>query len=239
MSHLAEKPRRAQPRARGGRSDASAASRPSAGGRAGAGPVRRVSKTTSVEPVSPNLTTVVGVNLRRLRVRRGLSLERLSKASGVSRAMLSQVELGQSTPTINVVWKITTALGVPFSTLIASEEAPAAAVLRVHDAKVLVSNAGEFSSRALFLFSGPRRVEFYELKLAPRATERAEAHPAGTQENLVVAKGHAAIEITGQRELLEPGDAIVFQADVPHAYVNTGDTEVVMYLVMTYAETVG
>ncbi len=198
-----------------------------------------MSKTTSAEPVSANLTEVVGANLRRLRVRRGLSLERLSKASGVSRAMLSQVELGQSTPTINVVWKITTALGVPFSTLIASEEAPAASVLRLRDAKVLVSNTGAFSSRALFPFSGPRRAEFYELKLAPRATERAEAHASGTHENLIVAKGHAALEFSDQREILEPGDAIVFPADVPHAYVNTGDTEVVMYLVMTYVETVG
>ncbi len=195
--------------------------------------------TTAPEHDSPNITAVVGVNLRRLRVRRGLSLERLSKASGVSRAMLSQIELGQSTPTINIVWKITTALGVPFSALIGAEEAPAASVLRLQGAKVLVSNAGAFSSRALFPFSGARRVEFYELTLAPKATERAEAHPPGTQENLVLAKGHAAVELSGQREVLEPGDAIVFQADVPHAYVNTGDAEVVMYLVMTYAEAIG
>src|SRR5688572_32104821 len=56
-----------------------------------------------------DLTPILGANLRRLRVRRGLSLERLAKASGVSRAMLGQIELGQSTPTINVVWKISRA----------------------------------------------------------------------------------------------------------------------------------
>src|SRR5689334_16779324 len=53
-----------------------------------------------------DLAPVVGANLRRLRVRRGLSLERLAQRSGVSRAMLSQIELGQSAPTINVLWKI-------------------------------------------------------------------------------------------------------------------------------------
>jgi DNA-binding XRE family transcriptional regulator len=57
-----------------------------------------------------DLAPVVGGNLRRLRTRRGLSLERLAQISGVSRAMLGQIELGQSAPTINVLWKIARAL---------------------------------------------------------------------------------------------------------------------------------
>ena len=59
---------------------------------------------------STDLAPVVGGNLRRLRTRRGLSLERLAQISGVSRAMLGQIELGQSAPTINVLWKIARAL---------------------------------------------------------------------------------------------------------------------------------
>ena len=59
---------------------------------------------------APDLAPVVGANLRRMRVKRGLSLERLARASGVSRAMLGQIELGQSAPTINVLWKIASAL---------------------------------------------------------------------------------------------------------------------------------
>ena len=60
----------------------------------------------------------VGQNLRRLRTKRGLSMERLSKLCNVSRAMLSQIELAQSVPTIGVVWRVAKALGVPFSALI-------------------------------------------------------------------------------------------------------------------------
>jgi transcriptional regulator with XRE-family HTH domain len=191
------------------------------------------------DPVASDLTPIVGANLRRLRVRRGLSLERLAKASGVSRAMLSQVELGQSTPTINVVWKIATALGVPFSALISQKATTTHAVLRQEQAKLLASRDGGFSSRALFPFDEPRRVEFYELRLAPRRVERAEAHPPGTTENLLVARGSVTIEFGEQREALGPGDAILFQADVPHAYDNPSGDEAVMYLVMTYADTVG
>jgi len=190
-------------------------------------------------PASADLTPVVGANLRRLRVKRGLSLERLSRSSGVSRAMLSQIELGQSTPTINIVWKIATALGVPFSGLVQSRATGDLSVLRAENAKILASRDGAFSSRALFPFDEPRRVEFYEIRLARGATEHAEAHPPGTVENLVVSAGEIVVEVEGRREALGPGDAIVFHADVAHAYVNAGAVDAVMYLVMTYADSVG
>src|SRR5438105_11413382 len=77
-----------------------------------------------------DLAPIVGTNLRRLRVKRGLSLEKLSKASGVSRAMLGQVELGQSAPTINVLWKISRALGVAFSASIIQSGSAGRTVLR-------------------------------------------------------------------------------------------------------------
>ncbi len=188
---------------------------------------------------SADLAPVVGGNLRRLRVKRGLSLEKLSRLSGVSRAMLGQVELGQSAPTINVLWKISTALGVPFSALIGSKAAGGVTVLRSEQAKVLSSHDGRYRSRALFPFDEPRRVEFYELRMDPRSEERAEAHAPGTTENLVVASGAVEIEVEGVRHQLRAGDAMVFEADAPHAYRNGGEGEAVMYLVMTYAESVG
>jgi transcriptional regulator with XRE-family HTH domain len=185
---------------------------------------------------STDLTPVVGQNLRRLRVKRGLSLERLSRASSVSRAMLGQIELGQSTPTINVLWKIARALGVPFSALITNRTMGRTMVMAASRAKVLTSYDGAFSSRALFPFDEPRTVEFYELRLAPLSAEDADAHPPGTFENLVVTAGTLEMTVGGERHLLGMGDAILFEADVPHQYRNPGNTELLMYLVMTYAE---
>lgn len=186
-----------------------------------------------------DLAPVVGKNLRRLRTERGLSLERLAQASGVSRAMLGQVELGQSAPTINVLWKIARAVDVPFSALITSAQSTGAKVLRASAAKRLMSSDGSFSSRALFPYDEPRRVEFYELKLAPKGVEKADAHAAGTTENLVVAKGAVSVEAGGVVHELGTGDAILFEADVPHVYRNSGAGEALVYLVMTYAEAVG
>lgn len=184
---------------------------------------------------APDLAPVVGQNLRKLRQERELSLEGLARLSGVSRAMLGQVELGQSAPTINVLWKIAHALGVPFSGLISRPTDASTTVLREKDAKRLMSHDGSFVSRALFPYDQPRKVEFYELRLSPGGEEKADAHPPGTQENLVVTKGTVEVDSQGQTHRLQAGDAILFEADHPHAYRNPGGSEAVMYLVMTYA----
>ena len=186
-----------------------------------------------------DLAPVVGQNLRKLRTRRGLSLERLSQLSGVSRAMLGQIELGQSAPTINVLWKIARALEVTFSALISSQAGSGVRLLRAADSKLLTSKDRSFTSRALFPFDEPRRVEFYELRLAPGGIEDADAHPPGTSENLVVTHGTVEIELAGEIHRLETGDSILFEADSPHAYRNPGKGEAVMYLVMTYAQEIG
>jgi quercetin dioxygenase-like cupin family protein len=58
-------------------------------------------------------------------------------------------------------------------------------------------------------------------------------------ENLVVSRGRVEIDVDGRSEVLEEGDAIMFEAGAPHRYTNVGEGEAVLYLVMTYAETVG
>jgi transcriptional regulator with XRE-family HTH domain len=192
-----------------------------------------------VTDTSGELAALVGRNLRRLRTRRGHSLERLAKLSGVSRAMLSQIETGKSAPTINLLWKVSTALGVPFATLMNGQETRGTTFLPRDKAKILASSDGRFSSRALFPFSGERKVEFYELRLAPNHREDADPHAPGTLENLVVAQG--TVEIIAGRDaplVLGEGDAIAFEADVPHSYRNLRTTEAVIYLVMTYVETI-
>jgi transcriptional regulator with XRE-family HTH domain len=191
------------------------------------------------DDLAGGLTESVGANLRRLRVRRGLSLERLAQRSGVSRSMLGQIELAQSAPTINVLWKIARALEVPFSALLAEPERSGTRLLPVAQTKKLTSMDGSFVSRALFPYDARRRVEFYELRLAAGGSEAAEAHAPGTVENLVVNQGTLEMSVGEERYLLARGDSIVFEADVPHTYRNPGESETVMYLVMTYSEEIG
>src|SRR5579862_5732897 len=79
----------------------------------------RKPKTPPPNPEPGDITATVAANLRRLRAERGVPLEELAARSDVSRSMLSQIELGRSTPTINVLFRIAKALDHPFSALIA------------------------------------------------------------------------------------------------------------------------
>src|SRR3954469_11741930 len=97
----------------------------------------RVPRAPAPKEQAGDLTPVVGENLRRLRAQRGLSLEKLAQQSGVSRAMLGQIELGQSAPTINVLWKVASGLGVTFSALLTSQQRSGPLVLRAENARLL------------------------------------------------------------------------------------------------------
>lgn len=198
----------------------------------------------ALEAVKPDtsadeLGELIGANLKRIRTKRGLSLEALAKAAGVSRAMIGQIETGRSMPTIGLLWKITSALDIPFSTLMGGGERANLRVMRAVDAKLLTSKDGSFTSRALFPFEGDRKTEFYELVVKPRSLEKAAAHAPGTIENLVVTKGRIEISVGTEHVTLDTGDATWFNADLPHSYANPGDEEAVMYMVITYAQSVG
>lgn len=194
-------------------------------------------KTKTIENEALELKKRVGENLERLRKQRGYSLERLATLSGVSRAMLGQIEAGDSAPTIALLWKIARGLDVRFADLLGDEQPHDAFILPNDESKILRSSDGGFESRALFPFDRQRQAEFYELRLRGGHEEKADAHAEGTYENIVVQAGRLRL-IIGDAEPLElrAGDAVYFRADVPHVYANPGSRDAVMYLVMTYAE---
>ncbi len=187
-------------------------------------------------PSDQPLDALVGANLRERRAQLGITLDELAASAGVSRTLLGQIELGRTEPSIGVVWRIATALGVPFASLLRDAPGGGLRVLHRAGARVLQSADGRFSSRALFPFGEPVAAEFYELRLAPHSREDADAHRLGTRENLTVASGRLQLHVGGQQQVLEVGDAVLFAADVPHSYVNLDGEPCVLYLVMTYAD---
>jgi transcriptional regulator with XRE-family HTH domain len=191
----------------------------------------------SAESEAQELKRRVGDNLARLRKSRGLSLERLAALAGVSRAMLGQVEAGESAPTISFLWKVARGLDVRFADLLGDETAGNIVLLPADTSKVLRSGDGGFESRALFPFDKHRRAEFYELRMSGGHIERAIAHPEGTYENIVIHSGKLRLTVGDSKPVeLRAGDSILFRADVPHTYENPGTRDALMYLVMTYAE---
>lgn len=198
---------------------------------------KKTAKTKKADaPAEPTeLMKAVASNLRALRTSRGLSLDGLAKISGVSRAMLGQIELARSAPTVNVVWRIADAFGVPFGALVSDDASSDVEIFPAASAKILTNANGAFASRALFPYRRRRRTEFYELRLRPACVESAEAHAPGTTENIVVSQGTLLIEIGKERHKLAAGDAIIYAADLAHTYENPGPIDTVAYMVMTYA----
>ena len=188
----------------------------------------------SVEEETTELDAIVGENLKRLRTERQWTLDILAGMTGVGRQTLGQIELGRTLPSLGTLWKIATAFGVPFSTLMARPSDGATRIFRRSTAPKIEDADGRFSSRALFSPDDKGSFEFYELFLAARAREDAEAHAPGTRENLLVTQGRLILELGSETIELSKGDAIAFTADVKHAYVNPSNEECWMSLVMTY-----
>ncbi|BBL74926.1 helix-turn-helix domain-containing protein [Methylomagnum ishizawai] len=182
------------------------------------------------------LAGVIGDNLRRFRKQRGWSLEQFGRLAKVSRAMLGQIELSRSVPTITVLWKIARALDVPISALLNRDMQEGPRTIAAGQARIVSSPSGWLRSRALFTPDMAGKVEFYESTLDAWASEEAEPHPQGSRANLAVCQGQLELLIEQKRYPLSAGDAICFAADLPRSYRNPGPAEARFYLVMAYAE---
>jgi len=175
----------------------------------------------------------VAENLRQHRKRLQLSLDQLAHATGVSRAALSQIETRKTNPTIGVMWKIASGLGVPFSDLI-GESRLALSVLRRGDAQLLRSTDRKFESRPLVPPAGVNEIEMYELSLAARSRHASEPHGPGTKELVVVLSGALRMTVGDNTDELSAGDSVVFDANLPHVYENPGNAEARYHDVIIY-----
>lgn len=192
----------------------------------------------TVDPLGDDLGAAdlarrVAENLRRRRKARGMSLDELAKASGVSRAALSQVETVKTNPTVGLLWKIAVGLGVPFAELL-GEVKSGATILRRGDAQVLRSLDGKLESRPLTPAGASPLVELYELRLAARATHVSDAHAPGTHEIVIVLSGALRLHVDEEILDLHAGDSASFSADRSHSYENPGGSEARYHNVILY-----
>jgi len=175
----------------------------------------------------------IAENLKERRRVLGLSLDDLARASGVSRAALSQIETCKTNPSLNVLWKVAVGLGIPFSELMGHGR-DGASLLRRSEAEVLRSPDGKFESRPLARAGAGPGVEVYELRLGGHASHSAEPHGSGTRELIVVLSGSLRMTVGPESYVLGIGDSLVFQADVPHVYENPAATEGRYHYVIVY-----
>lgn len=175
----------------------------------------------------------VAVNLHEMRTARGLSLDQLAVASGVSRAALSQIETQRTNPSLGVLWKIAVGLGVHFAELI-GVTSQSVTVLRRQEAQTLRSSDGVMESRPLSPAGASPWTEAYELRLSSKGRHFSDPHATGTRELVVVLTGQLRMRVGDDVHDLAAGDAISFTADQPHSYENIGTTEMRCHDVIIY-----
>jgi transcriptional regulator with XRE-family HTH domain len=177
----------------------------------------------------------LGARVKQLRTTRGWSLEALANASGVSRSMLSQIERERANPTLAVTMRIAGAFGMRLGELLQMPSATSSvAVVRADDKACHYRSDKFVRIRTLSPLNLEKDVELYEVQLQPGGALRSAPHFEGTREFLTVQKGHVRVESAGDDELLNAGDSASYRADVPHAIVNAGRSEAVVFLVDIY-----
>jgi transcriptional regulator with XRE-family HTH domain len=180
-----------------------------------------------------DLARRVAESLRAQRKKRDLSLDQLAGLTGVSRAALSQIETRKTNPTIGVLWKVASGLGIPFSDLIGESQLPIS-VLRRGETQVLRSLDRRFESRPLMPPAGVSQIEMYELTLSARARHTSESHGPGTRELVVVLSGTLKMTVGDTVDELGAGDSVVFDANLPHIYENPGTSEARYHDIIIY-----
>jgi DNA-binding XRE family transcriptional regulator len=152
-----------------------------------------------------------------------MTLSALAEQAGVAKSTVSLIERGQGNPSIDTVWALASALGVPFTSLF-HDEPPAddVSVVREDDGSVIaVESAGLEEGlvvRHMLTRTGGALIEIYTLVLDEGAVRHAEAHVAGLFEHITVAAGKVEISSDSFKEVLGQGDLISFRADRPHTY---------------------
>lgn len=159
----------------------------------------------------------VGTRLRDLRAGRGLSLSELARRSGIGKGTLSELEAGRRNPTLETLYALTSALGLPLS-----------AVLSVPMSAPISGDAVEAVLTERFE-DGAAVSEVYRIRIRAGTVQESAAHTPGSTEDIVVLAGTARVGASAAPAAVGPGGHARWPADVPHLYAAPdGDVEAVL-----------
>jgi transcriptional regulator with XRE-family HTH domain len=177
----------------------------------------------------------VGPRVKALREAGGMSLRDLAERSGVSAPMLSQVERGETSPTLQVAARIAAGLQLRLSQLLRLDEQGTVSIVRTYERR-----AGGAGGHRYEILTPPlpgQRAEVSRHVLAPGAATGGPGdppmHEAGARETAVVERGALRLVIDGAEHDLGAGDCVTFDADLPHHFENDGKEEAVLLAIVS------
>ena len=188
---------------------------------------------TTVEHPNP-----LGPRIRALRDAMALSLRDLAERSGVSAPMLSQVERGETSPTLAIAERIAGGLDLRLSQLLRLDEGGQVAIVRAGERRPGTSDPASGHSAEILTPPLPgQRAELSRHVLASGAATGGPGdppmHEPGSRETALVQDGSVVLEIDGERHELSAGDCVTFDADLPHHFENPGGDEAILLAVVS------
>lgn len=176
-----------------------------------------------------NINEYVATTLKRLRSANHWSLDKTSVKTGVSKAMLGQIERGESSPTISTLWKIATGFEVPFSALI--EPQSLTTELNTTDQPL--------SKVTVFPYDNECSCEMFMIDIKPNTTHFSKAHKKGVIEHVLVIKGTISILVNDSWKQLHEGQGLRFDASIDHGYRNSSDQLAKFHNIVHYINSFG
>lgn len=177
----------------------------------------------------------IGPRVRALREAMDLSLRDLAERSGVSAPMLSQVERGETSPTLVVAGRIAQGLELRLSQLLRLDESGTVSVVRAAERRR--GGAGKHRFQILTPPLPGQRAELSRHVLAPGGVTGGAGdppmHEPGSREVTLVDHGEATLVIDGERHHLHAGDCVTFDADLPHHFENPTQEETALLAVLS------
>jgi len=164
-----------------------------------------------------NPNQMIAAAIQRERNRAGLSLSALAAAAGIAKSTLSQLENGAGNPSVETLWAIASALGVPFSFLFETQSQPTT-LIRAGKGETIGSDQSDFIATLLAPCPPNVRRDVYRVVLQPGETRSSPGHPLGTLEHVILCAGALRTGPQGQEVDLHPGDYFSFPGDQPHSY---------------------
>lgn len=179
----------------------------------------------------------LGPRIRLLREAMELSLRDLAERSGVSAPMLSQVERGETSPTLQVASRIASGLELRLSQLLRLDEDGAVSVVRAADRRQGPGGSDGHSYEILTPPLPGQRAELSRHTLAPGARTGGPGdppmHEPGSRETALVESGTVTLHCDGQDHELSTGDTVTFDADLNHFFHNPGTREAVLLAIVS------
>jgi XRE family transcriptional regulator, regulator of sulfur utilization len=176
-------------------------------------------------PTQADSASTIGARIKALRDAMGLSLRDLAERSGVSAPMLSQVERGETSPTLAVAEKIAAGLELTLSQLLRLDEGQNVAVSRAGQRRSFERGGHSFEELTPPLPGQRADVSLHVLApgVGNGGREDPPMHEPGSRETTVVLAGTLALVVDGTRYDLTAGDSVTFDADLPHHFENDGE----------------